>query len=169
MAPSRHHFHGTTLPRKPIEPRQFNTLVWRVHMEEALRMRRFGAFDGHLAECEELSDPDLLNAEAWEILECGVEGDTSFPYGRALRVGTGIRRFNVSANQIPNISVDLSFLVFNDENLLDILWEELQQELRSSSADPPDLVPEISPVTTTNSILTSDYLPNPKISDLHIA
>ncbi|KAG8262398.1 hypothetical protein J6590_053035 [Homalodisca vitripennis] len=63
----------------------------------------------------------------------------------------------VSADPIPDISVDdrnLSWLVFNDKNWLDISWQ-LQQEQRASTADPPHLVPEISSVTATNSIPTS--------------
>ncbi|KAG8300162.1 hypothetical protein J6590_083115 [Homalodisca vitripennis] len=51
-------------------------IVWRVYMEEALRTSRLGAFDGHLAECQELLDPNFLNAEAWNLLACGVEDDT---------------------------------------------------------------------------------------------
>ncbi|KAG8251573.1 SUMO1 sentrin specific peptidase 1 [Homalodisca vitripennis] len=149
-----------------IEPRQLNTLVWRVHMEEALRTSRLGAFDGHLAECQELLDPNFLNAEAWNLLECGVEDDTRRPSTEVpsrleLEYDAFMAELNeacdeyteeVPANTTFGISVDdrnLSLLIFDDENWLDVLWEELQQELRASSADPPHLVPD-SPVTTTN-------------------
>ncbi|KAG8310606.1 hypothetical protein J6590_060816 [Homalodisca vitripennis] len=131
-------------------------------MEEVLRTSRLGAFDGHLAE--------FFNAEAWDILECGVEYDThpsrtEGPSRLALEYDAFMAELNeacedyaeeVPANTIPGISVhdrNLSLLIIYDENWLDIFWKELQQELRASSADPPHLVPE-SPVATTNSILT---------------
>ncbi|KAG8265726.1 Sentrin-specific protease 2 [Homalodisca vitripennis] len=164
---------------QPIETRQLNTLMWRVHMEEALKTSRLGAFDRHLAECKEHLDPDFLNAEAWNILECGVEDDarrprTEVPSRLELEYDAFMAELNeaceeyteeVPANTISGISVDdrnLSLLIFDDENWLDILWEELQQELRASSADPSHLVPE-SPVATTNSptvtLTTIDPIP----------
>ncbi|KAG8316836.1 hypothetical protein J6590_040091 [Homalodisca vitripennis] len=146
---------------------KLNTLVWRVHMEEVLRTSRLGAFDGYLAECEELLDPDFLNAEAWDILECGVEDDTHRPCTEVpsrleLEYDAFMAELNeacddyaeeVPANTISGISVDdrnLSLLIFDDENWLVILWEELQKELRASSADPPYLVPEspVAPIPT---------------------
>ncbi|KAG8255563.1 hypothetical protein J6590_089645 [Homalodisca vitripennis] len=123
---------------QPIETRQLNTLVWRVHTEEVLRTSRLGAFDGHLAECEKLLDPDFLNAEAWDILECGVEDDTyrprtEVPSRLELEYDAFMAELNeaceeytkeVPANTISGISVDdrnFSLLIFDDDNWLDIL------------------------------------------------
>ncbi|KAG8304219.1 Sentrin-specific protease 2 [Homalodisca vitripennis] len=123
---------------QPIETRQLNTLVWRVHTEEVLRTSRLGAFDGHLAECEKLLDPGFLNAEAWDILECGVEDDTyrprtEVPSRLELEYDAFMAELNeaceeyteeVPANTISGISVDdrnFSLIIFDDDNWLDIL------------------------------------------------
>ncbi|XP_046684583.1 uncharacterized protein DKFZp434B061-like, partial [Homalodisca vitripennis] len=110
---------------QPIETRQLNTLVWRVHTEEVLRTSRLGAFDGHLAECEKLLDPDFLNAEAWDILECGVEDDTYRP-----------------RTEVPS-RLELEY---------DALWRNSMRLARSTLRKFPPTQYPVSPSTTGTSV-----------------